>query len=135
MSDAHDGHAAGGALGFELDRSSPVPAFEQLRNQVMSAVRSGALPPGSRLPTVRALAGETGLAVNTVAHAYRALEAAGVTEGRGRAGTFVSLSAGDQPEAREAAAAFVARLAELGIDEASASALLADAFRAARGRD
>ena len=132
MNDEEPGRSGTGALRFELDRESSTPAFEQLRDAVIGAVRGGSLPPGSRLPTVRALAADLGLAVNTVAHAYRALETAGVTEGRGRAGTFVALTAGDEPEARAAAAAFVARLAELGVGEDRARELLADAFRAAR---
>lgn len=119
------------STGWALDRESPVPVFEQLRDAVIAAVRSGTLLPGARLPTVRALAAESGLAVNTVAHAYRALEAAGVTEGRGRAGTFVALTAADQPEARVAAAAFVARLGELGVAEDRALELVSEAFRAA----
>ena len=53
----------------------------------------GELLPGERLPTVRALAADAALAPNTVARAYRELEAAGYLEGRGRAGTFVV----DQP--------------------------------------
>ncbi|MGH3645506.1 MAG: GntR family transcriptional regulator, partial [Mycobacterium sp.] len=53
-------------------------------------VRNGRLLPGARLPTVRDLAGQLNMAVNTVARAYRELEAAGLLETRGRFGTFVA---------------------------------------------
>jgi DNA-binding transcriptional regulator YhcF (GntR family) len=67
-----------------------VPLFDQLRLAVIAAVRDGQLPAGTRLPTVRELAGQLGLAANTVARAYRELETAGVVETRGRHGTFVA---------------------------------------------
>src|SRR5690606_17829727 len=80
---------------FNFDSHSSVPPYRQLHEAVVTAVREGRLRPGTRLPTVRALAAHLGLAANTVAAAYRALEVSGVIEGRGRAGTFVRL--GDDP--------------------------------------
>ncbi|WP_427869174.1 GntR family transcriptional regulator [Leucobacter luti] len=117
------------SLDFELDRSSAVPPFEQLRDAVIAAVNRGSLPPGSRLPTVRGLAASFGLATNTVAHAYRALDEAGITEARGRAGTFVALDADDRPAARAAAAAFAEAMRRLGIGPDEALALASDAVR------
>ena len=76
-----------------LDPGSKVPPYEQLRSTVAGQVADGTLVAGTRLPTVRALAADLGLAVNTVAKAYRALETDGVIETRGRAGTFVASSA------------------------------------------
>jgi DNA-binding transcriptional regulator YhcF (GntR family) len=76
-----------------LDPGSTVPPYEQLRSSVAGQVADGTLLAGTRLPTVRALAADLGLAVNTVAKAYRALEADGVIETRGRAGTFVASTA------------------------------------------
>lgn len=73
-----------------LDPTSAAPPYEQLRSSVAGQVAAGTLVAGTRLPTVRALAAELGLAVNTVAKAYRALEADGVIETRGRAGTYVA---------------------------------------------
>jgi DNA-binding transcriptional regulator YhcF (GntR family) len=73
----------------QIDADSPVPPFEQLRSQIDAAIRRGLLAPGARLPTVRQLAGDLGLAPNTVARAYRALEEAGLVEARGRGGTTV----------------------------------------------
>lgn len=80
-------------LALILDPGSAVPPYEQLRSAVAGQVADGSLVAGTRLPTVRALAAELGLAVNTVAKAYRALETDGVVETRGRAGTFVSSTA------------------------------------------
>ncbi|WP_353846977.1 GntR family transcriptional regulator [Nocardioides sp. LMS-CY] len=99
-----------------LDADSPVPPFEQLRAQIATRAASGDLPAGTRLPTVRALAAEIGLAVNTVAKAYRALEADGVIATEGRRGTFVAASAaGSGADARDAAAAYVAAARRLGL--------------------
>lgn len=73
-----------------VDESSPVPPFEQLRSQLADAIRSGALAPSTRLPTVRQLAGDLGIAPNTVARAYKALEGENLVRARGRRGTVVT---------------------------------------------
>ena len=88
---------------LRLDAQAAKPLFDQLRTQVIDGVRDGLLPPGTRLPTVRELAGQLGLAVNTVARAYRELETAGIVETRGRFGTFVARA--DPADAAMAAAA------------------------------
>lgn len=109
-----------------------MPPFRQLHDAVVAAIASGALLPGSRLPTVRALAAELGLAANTVASAYRALEESGIVEGRGRAGTFVRLSAGSgdpvETAAREVALEAARALSTLGVDRDRALHLLGDAY-------
>ena len=69
-----------------IDPRSPVPPFEQLRVQLLAQVQSGELAPGARLPTVRRLADDLGIAPNTVARTYRELEASGIIETRGRNG-------------------------------------------------
>jgi DNA-binding transcriptional regulator YhcF (GntR family) len=74
---------------ISIDASSDVPPFEQLRTEVAGQASSGELPAGTKLPTVRALATELGLAANTVARAYKELEADGVVVTQGRRGTFV----------------------------------------------
>lgn len=85
----------------------------ELKAQLIAAQ----LPAGTKLPTVRALADQLGLAVNTVAKAYRELEAAGVLETRGRGGSFIALSAdAAEHSLQEAAAVYAARARELGID-------------------
>ncbi|GAB78254.1 putative GntR family transcriptional regulator [Austwickia chelonae NBRC 105200] len=72
-----------------LDPGSSVAPYEQIRDQVVEAIVGGALCAGARLPTVRQLAGDLGLAVNTVAKAYKRLEAEGHVATRGRHGTVV----------------------------------------------
>lgn len=75
---------------IEIDPGSDVAPYEQIRAQVVAHVAAGRLRVGDRLPTIRGLATDLGLAAGTVARAYRELEAAGiVTTGR-RAGTVVS---------------------------------------------
>lgn len=91
-------------LQLVVDLRSAVPPFEQIRGQVAGHVATGALRPGDRLPTVRALAADLGIAPGTVARAYRELEAAGVVTTRRRAGTVVAAGA-PAPEAGHVAAA------------------------------
>ncbi|MFK0120618.1 GntR family transcriptional regulator [Streptomyces sp. NPDC090994] len=108
--------------------------YEQVRAQISEQAREGVLPVGYRLPTVRGLAETLGLAANTVAKAYRALEADGVIETRGRNGTFVAAAgAAAQRELAAAAQEFVARARRLGASEEDAVAAVRDALRAAFG--
>ena len=79
-------------MDLELDPASTTPPYEQLRVQLLERMQRGALPAGSRLPTVRQLAVELDLAPGTVARAYKELEAAGAIETRGRNGTVVAWS-------------------------------------------
>lgn len=74
----------------EIDLHSPVPPFEQIRARIADLVAAGELPAGTRLPSVRALAGDLGIAPNTVVHAYRELEAAGVVRTARGKGTVVA---------------------------------------------
>ncbi|WP_028477659.1 GntR family transcriptional regulator [Nocardia sp. CNY236] len=104
-----------------LSHASAVPPYEQLRLGIIDQVRSGELAAGTKIPTVRALAAQLGLAPNTVARAYRELEADGVIETRGRHGSFIA-SSGDptQDMAGRAATAYVATVRRLGLDDAAA---------------
>ncbi len=102
-----------------LDPHSPIPPYAQIRNSVTASVTSGAMEAGTRLPTVRHLAQQLGLAVNTVARAYRELEAAGVVVTRGRHGTVVADSAPQslreaQASLRLAADAYLRTATDLG---------------------
>jgi DNA-binding transcriptional regulator YhcF (GntR family) len=100
-----------------IDATSPIPPFEQLRAQLARQIQDHTLAVGTRLPTIRRLAADLGLAVNTVGRAFRELEEAGLIETRGRAGSFVS-AAGEQgrERARRAAADYAAVVASVGID-------------------
>ncbi|MBX7549887.1 GntR family transcriptional regulator [Streptomyces sp. NPDC004232] len=121
------------SLKIRIDDSAP--PYEQVRAQISEQARSGVLPVGYRLPTVRGLAESLGLAVNTVAKAYRALETDGVIETRGRNGTFVA-AAGSAAERGAAAAAqtYVEHVRRLGLDEPEALAAVRDALRAGYGK-
>ena len=117
-------------VSLTIDPQSPTPPFEQLRVQVIERVHSGDLVPGAKLPTVRALAADLGLAANTVARAYRELEADGFIETRGRGGSYVSTH-GDvaEQQAQQAARAYADRVRELGVSADDALAWVAAALR------
>lgn len=63
---------------IHLDEASPTPKYQQIVEQVRALVATGALPPQTPLPSVRQLAADLGINVNTVLAAYRALEAEGI---------------------------------------------------------
>ncbi|MBM9623840.1 GntR family transcriptional regulator [Streptomyces zhihengii] len=104
-----------------IDPASAVPPFEQLRAQLAQQILDHTLVVGTRLPTIRRLAADLGLAANTVGRAYRELEEAGLIETRRAAGSFVS-AAGEnaRAQAHRAAADYAAVIARTGIgaDEA-----------------
>lgn len=86
------------------------------------------MPPGARLPTVRELAAELNMAVNTVARAYRELEGAGVVETRGRYGSFVARVDPADAAMASAANAFVSAAKALGVDKGGAMRYVESAF-------
>lgn len=100
-----------------IEPTSKVPPYEQVRTQLAGRINDGSLAVGAKLPTVRKLAEELGIAPNTIARAYRELEEAGLIETRGRSGTFVSAS-GDRSRqrARDAAEAYATTTRSLGLD-------------------
>ncbi|MEW1753661.1 GntR family transcriptional regulator [Streptomyces angustmyceticus] len=73
-----------------VDTTSPVPPYEQIRAQLAALITTGRLAEGERLPTVRQLATDLGLAPGTVARAYRELETAHLIRTRRGAGTRVA---------------------------------------------
>jgi DNA-binding transcriptional regulator YhcF (GntR family) len=105
------------------DLSLPEPPFEQLRAQIAARAASGQLEAGSKLPTVRALAAELHLAVNTVARVYRELEADGVVVTEGRRGTFVA-STPAPLDATQAAATYADTARRNGLTLAQAQRLV-----------
>lgn len=86
-------------------RPGPVPPYEQIRAQVEALINGGLLPPGHRLPPIRQLAADLGLATGTVARAYQELEAAGLVTTRRAAGTVVAARAPELPADRRASLA------------------------------
>lgn len=125
-----DGDTQSGATvaGVELavDPASAEPPSRQLRAQIVEAVDSGALTPGTRLPAVRVLAEQVGVAANTAAKVYRELEQTGLLESRGRSGTFIAES--------DLRSAVLLRAAEEFVEHAAAAGFTADeAVEAVRG--
>jgi len=113
-----------------VDPRAAVAAFEQIRSQLAALIDSGALAEGERLPTVRGLAAELGVAVNTVARAYREMEAEGLVVTASRAGTVVAPGAQREEVALErSAAAFAERAALSRLSENEAVELVRQAFR------
>ena len=117
---------------FVIDETSATPPFEQVRAELAARISNGALVVGTRLPPVRKLAHDLGLAVNTVARAYRELEAAGLVETRGRGGTIVT-AGGDRAleRGRDAAVAFAAAVHEAGMEVEQATRIVRAALAAA----
>jgi GntR family transcriptional regulator len=123
-------------LHLTIDADAGTAPFEQVRTQIAAAVAEGRLDAGTKLPTVRQLASDLGLAANTVARAYRELEADSVIATRGRRGSFVRSelvdgstthsSAGDI--ARAAAADYVHCARRLGLSSPEAVQLVENAW-------
>jgi GntR family transcriptional regulator len=119
----------------EIDLDDPTPPYAQLRRNLAALIDRGVLAAGRRLPTVRQLAGDLGIAAGTVMRAYKELEEAGYVRGDRRRGTVVA--EGRRSTAADAAldrlaATYLAAAASLGVD---ADGALAAVSRAARGAE
>ncbi len=79
---------------FRLDPSTGVPFYRQIIDQVLLAVADGRLKPGEQLPTVRQLAVDLQVNLNTVAKAYREMEIRGIVQTQQGTGTFVAARPG-----------------------------------------
>ena len=114
---------------ISIDTRSAVPPFEQVRAQLAASITDGQIAVGTRLPSVRRMADDLGLAVNTVARAYRELETAGLVETRGRGGTVVT-SAGNAARERLRAAAerYATVVHQSGIDPEEAIRVIRSAL-------
>lgn len=91
-------------------------------------MQDGRLAPGTRLPTVRALAADLDVAVNTVAKAFRRLEEARIVITRGRAGTVVAPLDGVAGRLEKAARDFAHLSAQLGVDRERAERIVVAAL-------
>jgi GntR family transcriptional regulator len=116
---------------FRIERRSGVPTYLQIVRQVEQALRLGALLPGDRLPTAKAVVAQTAVNVNTVLKAYRELERAGLVEPRPGLGTFVLQSLArpdseDDARLRVELEQWVERAARAGLDEEDVDALFGD---------
>jgi DNA-binding transcriptional regulator YhcF (GntR family) len=79
-----------GTTALRLVPGDPTPPYEQLRRQLADLIGAGVLVAGDRLPPLRQLAADLGLAAGTVARTYRELEAAGLVVSRRGGGTRVA---------------------------------------------
>ena len=111
-----------------VDPDGARPLFDQLRTQIIDGVRDGRLPPGTRLPTVRELAGQLNMAVNTVARAYRELEAAGMLETRGQIRHFRRTGGSRRRRDGDRGAHYVSAAKALGVGKADALRYVEAAF-------
>jgi DNA-binding transcriptional regulator YhcF (GntR family) len=98
---------------IKVDVTSPSPPYEQIRAQLAELIRCGVVSVGTRLPPVRQLAADLGLAAGTVARAYRELERAGYVSGKRGGGTRVL----PQPEPQTTRADLIERHARAYVSE------------------
>jgi DNA-binding transcriptional regulator YhcF (GntR family) len=81
-------------MNLRIDRDLPVPIGLQIRGAIEYGIACGELAPGARLPSVRELAADLGVAPMTIGQAYRELGERGLIEGRAGQGTFVAEGVG-----------------------------------------
>ena len=110
------------SLVLTLDPDDPTPPYEQLRRQLAELIAAGQLGLGDRLPPLRQLAGDLGVAVGTVARTYRELEQEGLLTSRRGAGTRVAAAGRAPAKDRRRllgvmAADFVGRARALGFSD------------------
>jgi DNA-binding transcriptional regulator YhcF (GntR family) len=117
-------------MDITVDPVGLTPPYEQVRSQIEALIRAGELPRGTRLPPVRQLSLDLGLAVNTVARAYKELEADRLVETRGRNGTFVlaSRSQINDAETHRAAVALSRTAHRAGLSLAETTEILRQAW-------
>lgn len=109
-------------IALRIDATDPTPPYEQLRRQFAAPIASGALAAGTRLPTVRQLASDLGIAPGTVMRAYAELEEQGLIIKRRGGGSIVAEGTSDPaaaaPALRQLADEFVAKARNLGATDA-----------------
>jgi GntR family transcriptional regulator len=116
--------------GIAVDLDGHVPPFEQVRAQIAELIATGGLLPGDQLPTVRALAADLGLASNTVARAYKALEVGGLVEAHSRAGTRVATGEHTAEVVASLAEKFASAAHGAGLSDTRAIEIVRTALRA-----
>ena len=114
---------------LRIDPSAEIPPYEQLRRQLMDQIQSGQLPEETRLPAVRRLAADLGIAPGTVARAYKELETEGYLIARGRRGTIVAAQTFGEhgPKVQELTSHYVESMRQLDL---SADDIIAAVHRA-----
>jgi len=118
---------------LEVDPADPTPVYEQIRAQIVDMVAAGTLSAGARLPTIRQLAADLGLAKGTVARAYETLLRDGIVSSAGRNGTAIAADrapdlAHRDTQLHRAAHLYAVRVKQLGIDTETAAEALEHAL-------
>ncbi len=98
---------------LNFDFSSDVPLYMQLRNQIVIGIAEGKLMAGEQLPTIRALAQESGINMMTVSKAYQLLKQEGYITTDRRSGAVVSHRNGDYSIPKDVLSALRLHLSEL----------------------
>ena len=122
---------------FRLDRTSGVPAYLQIVQQVERAMRLGYLVPGDRLPKVKEAVASLAINPNTVLKAYRELEHKGLIAGRPGQGTFVEATVEivplkDQQALRRGLMRWLTEATKAGVDDDGIVALVTGALHELR---
>ena len=111
-----------------INYRDPRPIYEQIQAELRRLMLTGALPPGSRLPSVRELAGQLAINPNTIQRAYRELESEGYILSVAGKGSFVAqvdrLAEQQKKEAPNAFWAAAQRLRALGLSAEALASLL-----------
>jgi GntR family transcriptional regulator len=119
------------SLQVVVDNDSGLAPWRQVHDQIVRVIISGALRPGSRLPSIRQLSRDLGLATGTIARVYRELETAGwVSTARARGTVVAEPTTYPDPTIvlRTAATEFAALARDLGADSDTAAKAVRDAY-------
>ena len=112
-----------------INYRDPRPIYEQIQAELRRLMLTGALPPGSRLPSVRELAGQLAINPNTIQRAYRELELDGYILSVAGKGSFVAqidqLGEQQKKQAVDALCTAAQRLRALGLSGEELASLLA----------
>ena len=113
-----------------INYRDPRPIYEQIKTELRRLMLTGVLPPGSRLPSVRELAGQLAINPNTIQRAYRELEADGYILSVAGKGSFVAqvdqLAEQQKKQAVDAFRAAAQKLRQLGLTQAQLAQLLTE---------
>lgn len=109
-----------------INYRDPRPIYEQIQAELRRLMLTGALPPGSRLPSVRELAGQLAINPNTIQRAYRELESEGYILSVAGKGSFVAQvdRLAEQQKTLNAFRAAAQRLRALGLSAEALASLL-----------
>jgi len=102
---------------IRIQHNSPVPIYEQLISQIEELINTGRLKERDSLPSIRRLASQVDVAINTVARAYQELERRGLVISNGRKGTHVQASSPGAIQFTSDFKAVILKLYQQGLDE------------------